>query len=297
MRTDNLRRISICQLSTFQWNFQQDIARYNAMGFQSVGLWRRKVEDFGIDNSADLLHHHKMKVSSLHWAGGFTGDGQKLDVGVQDSIEAIQLASKLNADCLIIHPGSRNGHTLPHATQLVRGTLNQLLPVSLDYGVKLVLEPMLGASNSAWTFMTKFQQTIDMIRSLQNRVGLVLDLHNLGFCPELLDSLDSFIDLVQLVQVADRTSAAEHERCPLGKGSIPLDRWLNRLKRHGYEGQFELEIHGKEVENRDYFEMLEHTAAYFGSPILQRSLAIDPDVQLPKSLTPAHPRFQSNRDR
>ena len=107
-----MRRISISELSTLRWSFYQDAIRYASLGFESIGVWRQKIDDFDQSAAIDLLFELNMQVSSLHWAGAFTGcDGKSFTEAIEDAEEAIQLARLLDADCLIVHPGSRNGHT------------------------------------------------------------------------------------------------------------------------------------------------------------------------------------------
>ena len=126
MRMDVDPRVSICQFSTYRWSFYEDVIRYSTLGFESMGLWRQKIDDFGRSAAIDLLYENKMSVSSVHWAGGFTGDGRTFSDSIEDAIESIHLASQVDADCLIIHPGSRNGHTTSNATRLMKSALSQL---------------------------------------------------------------------------------------------------------------------------------------------------------------------------
>jgi sugar phosphate isomerase/epimerase len=278
MQTDNMRRISVCQISSFRWTFLEDVVRYSNEGFQSIGIWRRKVEDFGAAAAIDLLYERKLSVSSVHWAGGFTGDGQSFADGIEDAIEAIQLASRMSAGCLIIHPGSRNGHTTSHAFRLLHSAINTLIPIATDYGVKLALEPIPGNRCSPWTFIENFEDTLAILdRYSKHQLGLVLDLHHVGLQPQIFEWLDRYVDRIELVQLADRElSASQAHRLPLGEGQLPVEAWLSKLQQFGYGGQFELEVHGRAIEGMDYFWLLQETLEYFGTKKINRLIDVQP---------------------
>lgn len=290
MRSDVHPRVSVCQFSTYGWNFYEDVIRYSTLGFDSIGLWRRKINDLGAAAAVDLLYETKMSVSSIHWAGGFTGDGRSFSDAIEDAIESIQLASQMNAGCLIIHPGSRNGHTTTHANRLLHSAISTLVPVASDYGVKLALEPMISRHATAWTFLNRFDETFKVMEQFPADVlGWVFDTYHYGFDAELFERLNRYIDRLELVQLADRNLLLEHShksrqgndsfRLPLGNGQVPMEAWLSKLQRLGYTGSYEVEIHGSTVEGNDYHQLLESTAGYFATPKLDALMHARPRVE------------------
>ena len=283
MRADYMRRISICQFSTYRWNFSEDAIRYATHGFDSIGIWRRKLDEFGVEAASDLLHETKLSVSSLHWAGGFTGDGRSFPAAIDDAIESIATAARLSAGCLILHPGSRNGHTTSNARRLLKSALDILIPVAADFEVRLALEPIITKRVSPWTFIDTFEETLDVVQQYSPRqLGLVLDSYEVGLNSQVYEKLDQVVNRIELVQVADRTisnwqnvkseNKNDSYRLPLGLGNIRFDRWLARLQELGYEGPIEVEVHGCEVQNQDYFEFLDDTRKYFESSKIERYL-------------------------
>ncbi|MFK7768999.1 MAG: sugar phosphate isomerase/epimerase family protein [Mariniblastus sp.] len=299
MLIGNMKRISVCQFSTFNWTFFEDVVRYSNHGFNSIGVWRRKADDFDTEAAADLLHDMKMSVSSIHWAGGFTGDGMSFSEAIEDATEAIQLASKLNAGCLILHPGSRNGHTTSHATRLFESAISELIPTAADYGVKLALEPMPSAQPSSFTFFDQFQDSISLLEKFpKEHLGLILDLYFVGFDSGVFEFLERFIDRVELVQLADRNlllpkqksnRGCESFRLPLGNGELPIEAWLSKLQMLGYPGQFELEVHGQLLGHKNYFQTLDQTSDYFSQEKIDALIQPSHNVQ-------ARQRVQLNKD-
>lgn len=273
-----MRQISVSQFTTCQWTFEEDLLRYQALGYDSIGIWRRKIDDFGHRNAIDMLYDSSLDVSSLNWAGGFTGsDGRSFVDAVDDAIEAISLASKLNAGTLIVHPGARNNHTNSHAFRLLESALTEIAPAAEDFGVRLSIELIPGFVESPWTFIHSFAQVDQLLnRFAPDQLGLVLDLYHAGLNAPTLDRLDRFADRINLVQLSDRTSTSkteattaaktaaqtEESRLLPGQGTVDITAWITKLDALNYNGPIELEVHGAAVERIDYFDRLDLSYDY-----------------------------------
>jgi len=275
-----MRRISISELSSLRWSFHQDVIRYAAQGFDSIGIWRQKIDDFDTFEIADFLFEMKMHVSSLHWAGGFTGgDGRSYREAIDDAVDALQTANRLSADCLIVHPGCRNGHTLNHAQRLFRSALQELMPVAQDYGVTLAIEPMPCFSAGAWNFLDSFDSSMELITDFSaSNLGLVLDLYHVGLNPDVFDDISDFSNCISLVQIADRTieASAAERRVSLGQGDVPLKRWLERLQSLNYTGSYEIELHGAGMNGQPYQDLLQDVADFFRQDLVEAILSEPP---------------------
>lgn len=266
-------RIAVSQLSSIRWSFYQDVIRYNASGYNSIGIWRPKLEDCDLLEAIDFLHEMKTEVSSLHWAGGFTGsNGISYQDALRDAREAIALTSRLNGNCLIVHPGCRNGHTGNHAQRILLQAIESLLPVAQDYDVKLALELMPCGTGKNWTFLQCLQSTLDVAESFPaDQLGFVLDLYHTGLNCEIYENLPLFAHRILLVQLADRclptikTGDCTSERLIPGQGDVPFEKWLDQLHSLGYRGNYELELHGNRIQNIPYGERLTLSSRYLSN--------------------------------
>ena len=280
-----MRQISVSQFTTYHWTFEEDLLRYQTLGYDSIGIWRRKIDDFGHRNAIDMLYDSSLTVSSLNWAGGFTGsDGRSYIDAIDDAVDAISLASKLNAETLIVHPGARNNHTNTHAFRLLESALAQLTPVAEDYGVKLSIELIPGFVESPWTFVHSFSQIDQLLNSFASeQLGLVLDLYHAGLNQPTLDRLEQFADRINLVQLSDRIDSAivEENRLLPGQGSVDLAAWITKLDALNYTGPIELEVHGVGVEGIDYFERLDLSYDYLRHQLPVQSVRPEPKKSLP----------------
>ena len=136
-------RLSISEMTTFRWTFEEDVQNYANAGIRAIGVWRQKLSDFGEEKGVELLRESGLKVSGLSWAGGFTGsDGRSHKESVEDAKDAIQLAASLAADCLVLYTGARGGHTHNHARRLIKSAFGELMPLADQANVTLAGVPM-----------------------------------------------------------------------------------------------------------------------------------------------------------
>ena len=267
-------RLAISELTTFRWSFEEDVARYRAAGIRSIGIWRQKLADIGEQRGAALVREAGLTVYSLQWAGGFTGtDGHSHVESLADARLAIATAAALRADCLIIHSGARGVHTHNHARRLFHQALDKLLPVAEERGVKLAVEPMNGDCGGEFTFLNCFDETFELIAKYNSAaLGIALDTYHWGHQPFLIERLPQLVPHLALVQLGDARQPphGEPNRCPLGEGTIPLRDIVQGLNAAGYDGYYEVELMGEEIEAIDNYDLLARSRRTF-SELMQGS--------------------------
>jgi sugar phosphate isomerase/epimerase len=260
-------RFSINELTTYRWTFEEDVEHYLAAGIQALAVWRHKLSDFGEEKGIELLNDSGLSVSSLQWAGGFTGsDGQSHQDSVADARAAIELAAAMRAECLIVYSGSRSGHTNNHARRLLTEALKSLLPVACEFGVPLAIEPIPSRCGSEWTFLTDIDETLQLLDQFDSpQFKLAFDTchfgHNEAIC-ERLGELASRIGIVHLAD-AKHPPCVEQDRCRLGDGTIPLESMISSFVHAGYSGYFDVKLMGEEIEASNYAELIAHSKETF----------------------------------
>lgn len=262
-----MNTLAVSQLSTLRWSFEEDAAAYANLGFQGIGVWRPKLEDFGLDRTIELLAECSLSVTSLSWVGGFTGsDGRGVDDAVVDAISAIRDAANLRAETLIVLPGGRNNHIRNHVRRTFCDALQEIAAVADDFGVRLSIEPIHPGCGDEWSFVNDLKSTLEIIERVGSpNLGLVLDTYHVGMDEEVVGWLPDVIPHLHLVQFGDgrHSPIGEMNRCLLGDGSVPLRTIFETLTKYGYEGPFEAELIGEDVEAIPYDEMLNHTRDFF----------------------------------
>ena len=261
--------LSICELTTYRWSFEVDVQHYAAAGIDGIGVWRHKLSDYGEKQGCTLLAEHRLKVSSLFWAGGFTGNGDHShQESVEDACDALGIAATLNAGCLIVHSGARAMHTQNHVRRLLYSALDKLLPLAEQLQVAVALEPMPAVAGADWTFLSNWEDAAALVTRYNTpALRLVLDTYYWGLDPLLEAQLPRLVPHLALVQLADSKSPPTREpnRCRLGEGKVPLAGIVRALDQAGYRGEYEIELMGEEIEITDYSDLLAHSQkAYDG---------------------------------
>jgi sugar phosphate isomerase/epimerase len=253
-------RLSINELTTYRWSFEEDVAHYKAAGFNAIGVWRQKLSDYGEEKGVELLAESGLEVSNLLWAGGFTGsDGRSYADSVADASEAIRLAGVMHSPCLVVYGGGRGGHTANHARRLLISALDELSPVAEEENVALALEPMHPACAAECTFLTSLHETLAIIDEMASPfVKLAFDTFQLGQGDGCLEQLERIADRIAVVHLGDSREppTAEQNRCALGSGQIRLREIVSCLTEAGYDGYFDVELIGEEIETSDYHDLL-----------------------------------------
>ena len=264
--------ISMNETTTFRWSFEEDVFAYADAGIKAMGVWRQKLSDFGEAKSIELLEETGMAVSHLLWAGGFTGtDGRSYKDAVEDAKEAVVAAAAMKAGCLVVHGGPRGGHTENHARRLVKDALKELLPSAEELDVVLALEPMHPGCACGWTFLTNIDDTLALLEEVGSpRVKIVFDTYQLGFEPDgskpnIVERIPEIVPHLAIVQLGDgrRPPHGDQNRCLLGRGMVPLGPIVEALAAAGYDGYYDVELLGEDIEGIAYATLLEHAKTAF----------------------------------
>jgi len=253
--------VAISQLTTSRCELPEEIARIANHGFDCLSLWRAKLSDIGPAAAASLLTVAGMRVSSLQWAGGFTGgDGRTFAESIEDAAEAIETAAGVGAPVLVVHSGCRGGHTRAHARRLLVQALKTLAPIAGSAGVTLAVKPMHASAASGCSFLTRPVDALELVEDAADpAIRMAVDLWQFGDDPELVRLLPRLAAVTAIVQVADREGppTAELERLPVDHGSLPLESLVLALIDHGYGGDFEFDPVGETVVALGYDRVLE----------------------------------------
>jgi sugar phosphate isomerase/epimerase len=257
-----MARLSMNEMTTYRWSFDEDVSEYRSAGIPAIGVWRRKLADFGEDKGIELLAEAGLPVSNLLWAGGFTGsDGHTFRESVDDAADAIRLTAALRARSLVVYSGARAGHTHNHARRLLVDALRQLVPLAEELKITLAVEPMNPACAGEWTFLTDLRDTLAVFDAVgSDHVQLAFDAYHFGADPAAMALLPKFAGRIAVVHLADGRPPSDQEqnRTRLGQGAVPLPEVIAALKAIGYDGDYDIELIGQEIEATDYRQLLRH---------------------------------------
>jgi sugar phosphate isomerase/epimerase len=264
-KSPDMMRLSVNHLTTFAWNLDDEAVAYHREGFRAVGLWRPKLSDFGEERAAELLREMGISVSSLSWAGGFTGINRwSFEDSLADARSAIKSAAIVGADCLTVVSGPRNGHIDTHARRLITDAVNILAPEAAEAGVTLALQPMRCDFSPSWTFLHTLDESLEVIQNAGPNARLAFDVYHLWDEPDLLSRIPELVSRLALVQLCDSRSEGRAERrLMLGDGELPLSAIVQAFDEAGYAGYYELAAWSRPLWRTDYCELLRECRARF----------------------------------
>lgn len=258
-------RVSINEMTTYHWSLLEDVAGYRAAGVLDIGVWRRKLSDFGEERGVELLRDSELSVSSFWSAGGFTGsDGQTFREAVDDALDALRLASQIRAGCLVVVSGARAGHTFNHARRLICDALRELGDAAARYGMAIALQPMHRRPVERWSMLNSLDAALDALNYCHHpHVGLVFDAFHLWHEPELCRRIPEVVPQIKLASISDAHSAVprslahgEEDRCIPGQGVLPLAEIIAALELGGYRGAYDVQLTGERCWRSDYGALL-----------------------------------------
>ncbi len=265
-------QLSVNETTTFRWSFEEDVLNYAAAGIPAIGVWRQKLSDCGEAKAIELLSESGLKVSHLFWAGGFTGsDGRSFRASVDDAADALRTAEALGTGALVVYSGARAGHTFNHARRLIKEALKELAPLAAELGVVLAVEPMHPGCAAEFTFLTDLGEVLDLLAAVgSDQVKVVFDTYHLGQDPAVIDRIPEIAPHVAVVQLGDarRPPSGEQNRCRLGEGTIPLKQIVGAIAAAGYDGFYDVELLGEELETVEYQKLLEHAKQAYEQLVL-----------------------------
>ena len=263
------------EMTTYHWSFQEDIEAYRTAGIDAVGVWRQKLTEFGEERGAELLRESGLTVSSLSFAGGFTGsDGDSCLEAIDDALEAIDLAAEIQASCLVLVSGSRVGHTGNHARRLLRDALLRLGDAAGERNLQLALQPMQESPTVRLELLSMLDGMLDVLHRCDHpHVGLACDVYHLGKEAEFANRLPQVMPWIKTVTLSDRHDKprSDNDRCLPGDGVLGIAELVCGLHAAEYQGYYDIQIHSDKYWNSDYVQLLKSCQESFQRlcPVIQ----------------------------
>ncbi len=252
-------RLAVNQITTTRWSFDEDLSFYREAGFAAAGLWLPKIGEYGEERAVEFVREQEIAVSSLSFAGGFTGTGDSsyLDA-LAEAREFVKLAGALGAECLVLVSGPQRGHIRSHARKIVVDAVKALSDMAGQRGVALALQPMSPLLAGDASFLNSLDETLELIERSGRAARIAFDVCHLWREHRLVERIAEIAPLVAVVQLSDggAGSSGEFERLIPSDGEIPLAAIVQAFDDAGYSGYYELAVWSEELWRSDYAETL-----------------------------------------
>jgi sugar phosphate isomerase/epimerase len=231
-----------------QWSLEECIEGCVKHGIASIGPWRDKLHEMGVDEAARRIADAGLKVSGLCRGGMFTAaDEAGRQAALDDNRMAVDEAAMLNADCLVLVVGG-----LPDGSRDIAGARNQVLDgmgALLDYSracnVPLAIEPLHPMYAADRACVNTLAQANDICDDLGKGLGIALDVYHLWWDPDLEAEIARAKGRILGFHVCDwlvPTRDLLVDRGMMGDGIIDIPKIRSYVESAGYDGPIEIEI-------------------------------------------------------
>jgi sugar phosphate isomerase/epimerase len=246
-----LTRLSLNTKTTNSWTLREAVEGAAAAGLPAVGLWRDRVAEAGLTESAKMLHDNGIRVSSLCRGGFLTSvDASCLD----DNRRAIDEAAAVGAPELVMVAGGIPDRDLPGARARLAERLGALVPHAIDSGVRLALEPLHPMYCADRAVISTLSQALALAAPHPAHVvGVVVDTFHVWWDPDLPE---------QIVRAGEQGRISSYQICDwlvpmtadplmsrgmMGDGVIDFASITEMVVAAGYTGDVEVEIFNEDV--------------------------------------------------
>lgn len=253
----------VSEVTTWPWSFEDDVARYAALGAGAIEVWEFKLDRDPGRRREQLasVRAHGLTVSS------FQADVHAL-MPTRTRREPAALAERMDAflatleDCAPAIPGSvfvlntgvAADGDVERAFARTVDAYGELAERAARAGVRLALEPLHPLQMNEDTFAWNLEDALDIVEAVDHEaLGICADAWNLAGQHDLRPRLARCAGAIFIAQVSDyRRPRSYLDRLAVGDGAIDFRPFLEGLRDAGYDGPLVLEIFSKDVPDSLY---------------------------------------------
>lgn len=253
----------ISEVTTWPWSFEEDRARYPALGARAIELWEFKLDDdagkrreqlaslpaagltvcsFQASVHALLPTHLKPKPRDL--AARFDAFSKTLT----------EFAPQLPGTVFVLNTGAADDGNVERAFTQTVDAYRELARIAAGHGVRLALEPLHPLAMNEDTFAWNLSDAMEIVEAVGDpALGICADIWNLAGQHELEAQVAACGDRIFVAQVSDfRRPRSYLDRLAVGDGNLDFAAFLRGLVAAGYHGPLVLEIFSKDVPDSLY---------------------------------------------
>jgi len=243
----DLQRLSLNQATTQNWSIKEATEGCVRHGIPSISLWRHKIHEVGLGESARLVRDAGLHVSSICRGGMFpSASPVERREKIEDNFRAVEEAAKLNADSLVLVVGASADVPLRDARRMVEDGLAALVPYAQKCGVRLGLEPLHPMYAADRCVLNTIDQALEMASFYSpTEVGVILDTFHIWWDPFVFEQIERARGRIYGLHVSDWLVPMPDMllgRGVMGDGVIDNRTLREAVDRAGYGGAIEVEI-------------------------------------------------------
>lgn len=243
-----LARFALNQITTPTWSLAETIEACARHGVGGLGVWRDKVEAYGVDRAARHLREAGRFAACLCTGAWLDAtEPAALRRQMAENAALLEMAATVGAPCLVMVVGGLpvgckdiGGHR-----ERIADLLCELAPTARALGVRLGIEPLHPMYAAERCCISTLEQANDLCERIGDAAAIVADVYHCWWDPhferELRRAGPSRIVTFHYCDWRVPTRNLRDRAMP-GDGVIDLARIRGWLDDMGYTGPFELEL-------------------------------------------------------
>jgi sugar phosphate isomerase/epimerase len=248
----DIKRLSLNQATVQNLSIKQAVEGCARHGIPSIALWRHKIAETGLQESARLVRDAGLHVSSVCRGGMFPAStAAERQEKIEDNFRAIDEAAELNADSLVLVVGASTAVTLPEARKMVEDGLAALVPYARERKVPIGLEPLHPMYAGDRSVLNTIDQALQMAAPYDHdEVGLILDTFHIWWDPYVFEQIKRSEGRIFGFHVCDWLVPLPDVllgRGIMGDGVIDNRALREAVDQAGYTGAIEVEIFNQKL--------------------------------------------------
>jgi len=254
-------RLSVSAVSSWRASFDDDLALWERLGIEHVGLSLRKCETVGLDVAARRVHDAGLRVSNFVECGWCElADTATWPAYRERLLAALDAMRAVGAPVIVLTTGPAGRLEWDDAARALGDVLGPVIAAARSASVRVAIEntsPM----RLDLSFTTTLRDTVDLADQLDVYVCVEL---NSCWAERAFDAtVARAVDRIAHVQCSDALAASlsTPDRLVPGDGDIPLSKRFEAFARAGYAGAFEIEMVGPRIEAEGYESAIRRAVA------------------------------------
>ncbi|WP_346206875.1 sugar phosphate isomerase/epimerase family protein [Caldifermentibacillus hisashii] len=259
---ENLNRLCLNQATTKQWNLKEAAEGCVRHGISSIGLWRDKIAEIGLDESKRVIKDTGLQVSSIIKGGMFPSktdaDFQKM---IDENYRAIEECAELGAKVLVTVGGELPYKNLQRAWEQFAEGVDKVVSYAKSCGVIIGLEPLHPMYAADRSILCSLGHAVDIAKNYDpSVVGVIVDVFHVWWDPDLYNQISRASEHIVGFHVSDWLVPLPHMlngRGLMGDGIIEIEKIRKAVDEAGYKGPIEVEIFNEELWSKSGDEVVE----------------------------------------
>ncbi|MEM1184219.1 MAG: sugar phosphate isomerase/epimerase family protein [Planctomycetota bacterium] len=245
------------------WSLRECCERYAEAGLGGVSVWRDAYERIGIEEAARIVKGSGLRVPALVRGGFFVAlsEGDRR-IAIDENLRAIDEASALGAEMVVLVVGARPGVPLADARSMVIAGVGAIAERAQETGVRLAIEPlhpMYAADKSCVSTCADARRVCERIGN--QAIGVAVDVYHTWWDADLPTEIARLGEAGRLFgfHVCDWRVETRHmltDRGLMGDGVIDIPAIRGLMSDAGFSGMIEVEIFSDQYWAMDQAEYL-----------------------------------------